>query len=197
MCRAPADGSQAAMHPTSPQHLGQHFCGIHMLLYKAIISHFRHGLASQSGHFLPVLSANRLLPAILMLASVKPGWILVEDSAAVPWMQHRRMLFCITWLFIWGLWFFLSPVCFQVSEWKFCSVCALVMFWEKRNFCVGEKKEGSGFLKLRFPCPKTTDFLWCHKITEIKWTQSHLNFCPASLYWELANHEMKMNSFLL
>jgi len=73
MCRAPADGSQAAMHPTSPQHLGQHFCGIHMLLYKAIISHFRHGLASQSGHFLPVLSANRLLPAILMLASVKPG----------------------------------------------------------------------------------------------------------------------------
>lgn len=46
MCGAPADGSQAATHPTSPWHLGQHFCGIHMLLYKAIISHL--GMAGQA-----------------------------------------------------------------------------------------------------------------------------------------------------
>lgn len=95
---------------------------------------FGHGWASQCGRLLPVLNANRLLPAILVLAGAKPGWIFVEDSAAVPWTQHRRTLFCITWLFISGLWFFLLPTCFQVSEWKLCCVCSLVMFWEKRNF---------------------------------------------------------------
>lgn len=36
MCGAPADGSWAAMHPTSPQHLGQRSCGIHMLLYRQL-----------------------------------------------------------------------------------------------------------------------------------------------------------------
>lgn len=138
-CGAPADGSRAAVHPRSPQHLGQRFRGIHMLLYKAIISHFGHGWASQCGRLLPALSANRLLPAILVLAGVKPGWIFVEDSAAVPSMQHRRVLCCITWLFIWGLWFFLLPTCFQVSKWKLCFACSLVMFWGKRNFCGGGK----------------------------------------------------------
>lgn len=73
MCEAPADGSWAAMHLTSPWHLGQHFCGIHMLLYKAIISHFGHGWASQSGGLLPVLSANQLQPPILVLAGAKAG----------------------------------------------------------------------------------------------------------------------------
>lgn len=185
-CGAPADGSRAAVHPRSPQHLGQRFRGIHMLLYKAIISHFGHGWASQCGRLLPALSANRLLPAILVLAGVKPGWIFVEDSAAVPSMQHRTGAVLYNLAVYLG--FMVLPTAHLLPGVKVEALLCMLFsdVLGKKEFPWQGKREAYGFLKLRFPCSKTTDFLRCHKIIPNKWTQSRLTFCPASLYWELA-----------
>lgn len=51
--------------------------------------------------------------------------------------------------------------------------------------------------KLRFPCPKPTDFLQCSKIILIKLTQSQLNSVQLAYSESWLTHAMKMKSFLI
>lgn len=74
-----------------------------------------------------------------------------------------------------GFMFFL---CFQVSKWKHCCLFfSNVMGKKKKNkgvFLRREEKEMEQLLKLRFPCPKPTNFLQCQKINLSKRTSVQL-----------------------
>lgn len=128
--RAPAAGSRSRPSCGSSA-CGQRWGGIRVLLYQAIISHFRHGWASQRARSLPAL-----------IACCPPA------GRGLVWVPR---------LFIWGLWAFPSPARFQGSERALRCVCSLVTGCEK-GISVGGNKGRVWFFKTQIPLSKDYRF---------------------------------------